>query len=385
MNELEVKDEIERFLLESYVIDEGDTPIAANGDDRAHEAKDAERLARDLFSETRKIGIDPSSLRAKRQTLGDEFIDDAGRGEVAPPIAMGPDEALQRLSRVRDVRPECSLRTFSSQELSTLISAGRVARFNIFDEDCAKRMPAEIDRLIDHELILQAKDRETPDGIPLEWITSQGAVWDSRGRESNVLTESAPLMALYEAMIAFAESYNRLVEKADVQNVPTAIAPEGIELNVNCVVGGPAAQWSGLHPHQDMLRFTDGLRALPPDSIRHTAVKARALTISVYFRRDHEQQEGKHSTGGGLTFEVPEHARRPGELNIFDFMPADHNTGAIFLPSTRHGVARMPIEPDIRYSAQAFFPDRTVWESEIKPRIDSGEIVRELQQARDKR
>lgn len=372
--------EIAAYFLREVLVEEAeedeDYPIAA--EDRPP-SDGVDELAESIFSEAEKIGIDPSGFSAEQVNVGDDIVDEeALRSEVK---IIGPDEALERLSSVEN-RPNCSLRMFSTQDLDNLVEKGRVLRLNIFEETCADTFPDEIDRLIHEGLIAEASDRLAPNGTPTEWITNQGIVWTGHYGDSAVLRESRPLSALYESMVSFAEGYNLAIEKAgekNVDNLPPKISPEGVELNVNCVLGAPAAQWRGLHLHKDMFRFTDGLQGLSEDSIRHAAIRSRALTISVYFRREDARSARLRSPGGALVFVEPTNARKPGERAIFDIVLADHNSGAIFLPSTVHGVGGMPQRAEIRYSAQAFFPELSAWENEIRPRIEAGELEEELQ------
>lgn len=77
---------------------------------------------------------------------------------------------------------------------------------------------------------------------------------------------------------------------------------------------------------------------------------------------------------------VRDGVKHPGDRGVFDVVLAKHNTGAWFFPHTVHGVARMT-PGSLRYSFQAFFPRRDVWERDIRPRIARGELARELTEA----
>ena len=153
--------------------------------------------------------------------------------------------------------------------------------------------------------------------------------------------------------------------------VHTGIAPEGVELNVNRVVGTVDAIWSGLHLHRDDTRFTNGLRALDETTIAHEAVLARALTISGYARPRDEAGVPRDDVGGALPFLLRDSAKNPGDRAVFDIVPARHNTGAFFFPWTVHGVGRM-VEGGVRYSFQAFFPRASEWRN-IRERLAKGE------------
>ena len=90
--------------------------------------------------------------------------------------------------------------------------------------------------------------------------------------------------------------------------------------------------------------------------------------------------------GGALPFMLRGSTRNAGDKAIFDVVPAHHNTGAFFFPHTTHGVGRMPaVGPQggasIRYSFQVFFPELETWTKAIEPRIASGELARELEEA----
>ncbi len=241
----------------------------------------------------------------------------------------------------------------------------------------------EVDRLIRKGLILPSPDR-TINGTVTEWVVNLGTVWGHD--ESSPMMEEAPfLRLLYHDLQTWGTGYNRHRQMMIDSGLVTAeevpeIAPEGLEMNVNRVIGVDGAQWSGLHPHRDMRRFNDALVALGTDSVRHAAIRARALTFSAYFRPLGADGKRMNDSGGALSFQLRRSVRQPGDRGIWDCVQADHNTGAWFFPHTVHGVSRM--QPGgVRYSFQVFYPARTEWETEILPRIQNGDLAKELAEA----
>ena len=253
----------------------------------------------------------------------------------------------------------------------------------VFRPGCDDAFIEEVDRLIALGLIPPSRERVVA-GEPTEWVVNLGLVW-GQGPDGAVLAQSPGLRRLYRALQAWAASWNAqrpmLIAAGliDADEAPE-IAPQGIEMNVNRVVGSDRALWSGLHLHRDMHRFTDGLRALDESSVRHAAIRARGLTVSAYFRPLDAAGRRLSDTGGALVFMVRDGARNPGDRGVFDVVLAEHNTGAWFFPHTVHGVARMA-PGSVRYSFQAFFPRRDAWERDIQPRIARGELARELAEA----
>ena len=186
----------------------------------------------------------------------------------------------------------------------------------------------------------------------------------------------------FHEMQQLAADYNRLrpllisTGWVSAEEVPV-LSTLGMELNINKVIGSLDAQWSGLHMHQDTHSFTPGLEALPEESIRHTAIRGRAFTVSGYARPLGPDGRRRNDAGGALPFLVRPKSRNPGDRAVFDIVPAFHNTGAFFFPHTTHGVGRMPATDSVRYSFQAFYPSAEVW-SELLPRISAGELREEL-------
>lgn len=275
------------------------------------------------------------------------------------------------------------LLAISGEEAATLAKQGYFSRQGLFTEDFADRFAKEIDRLIDEGLLVNPADRMV-DGQPTEWIANIGQIY---GKQSDALLEESPLLRdLYDDLVEFANSYNaaraRMIETGEVtaEEVP-ALAAEGAEMNVNLVVGSPAAQYSGLHLHQDMNRFTAALEAIRDSSVYHTAVRGRAFTFAGYARPIGENGERMNDIGGALPFILRRGMRAEGERAIFDIHEAHHNTGAFFYPHTLHGVARMPPAPQgsYRYSFQVFYPEQRVWTEEVAPRIESGELAEEVE------
>jgi hypothetical protein len=272
------------------------------------------------------------------------------------------------------------IRPISGDEPELLATQGYVGRKPLFDSHFADDLMLEVDRLIERGVIQPAPDRIV-NGQPTEWIAIMG-IMSGNGPGSEIFNESPLLWQLFQDLQAFGESFNGIREKllatgrAKPEEVP-AIASRGMEMNVNRVVGAPQARWSGLHLHRDMTRFVNSLQALGPDSVRHAAIRARALTVSGYARPVGADGNRRNDLGGALSFHLRPAARRAGDRDVFDVVAADHNTGAFFFPHTTHGVARMT-PGGIRYSFQAFFPAMVEWNA-IERRISAGELRRELE------
>lgn len=287
------------------------------------------------------------------------------------------------------VGPTTGIFRISPEEAFKLAEQGYVPRGSLFSDEFAEAFRQEVDRLIDKGLINPAKDRVL-NGEPTEWIINLGVVWGN-GPGSKIMQESPLFKQMFEELQEFGRSYNAIREqmiasgKVTAEEAP-AIAVDGAEMNINLVIGLPGHQWSGLHLHRDMLRFNDSLTALNEESIRHAAVTSRAFTFSGYSRPIAEDGTRMNDMGGALPFMLRQSTRNAGDRAIFDIVPAHHNTGAFFFPHTTHGVARMPEigptgGPSIRYSFQVFFPELEAWEKALVPRIESGELARELEDA----
>jgi hypothetical protein len=254
----------------------------------------------------------------------------------------------------------------TDMEVLTLLQRGYATRDPLFDELFANSLASEIDRLIDTGVIRPAPDRIV-NGAPTEWLINMGP---GTGRSwADTLFKASPLLKmLYTSIVQLGESYNRtrarLIEAGAVraQDIQE-LACDGVEININRVVGTPGAVWSGLHLHTDDTRFTAALKAMDPASIGHRTVLARAFTISGYARRRRSDGSPQNDLGGALPFIIrPQALNRGGDKTIIDIVPAFHNTGAFFFPKTVHGVSRM-IEGGVRYSFQAFFPSLDGWRS----------------------
>ena len=253
----------------------------------------------------------------------------------------------------------------------------------VFRPGCDDAFMNEVDRLIREGQIPASPDRVI-NSTATEWVVNLGAVWGHD--ESSPLMKKAPFLhLLYRSLRAWGNGYNRhrqlMIDSGLVsaEEIPE-IASDGLEMNVNRVIGVDGAQWSGLHPHRDMRRFNDALVALGTDSVRHAAIRARALTFSAYFRPLDKEGKRMNDTGGALAIQLRTGVRQLGDRGIWDCVLADHNTGAWFFPHTVHGVSRM--QPGgVRYSFQVFYPQRDVWETKILPRITSGELAKELAEA----
>jgi len=267
----------------------------------------------------------------------------------------------------------------SASDAAELAVRGYVPRAPLLSSELAAALPAEIDRLI-AEGIFEAPGDRIVAGQPTEWILQLGVVW---GRPPAQLTGArSPLLGrLWQALEDLGRSYNATSAAAIDAGLATAdtmpaLAPDGMELVVNRVVGTRAAAWSGLPLHTDDSRFNNALRALGEGSVRHDQVRGRVLTASGYARPLSPSGERMNDLGGALPFIVRPQARNPGDAAVFGIVPAHHNTGVIFFPRTVHGVGRMPAG-SVRYSFQAFYPSRAAW-AVIAQRIASGELEREL-------
>lgn len=131
-----------------------------------------------------------------------------------------------------------------------------------------------------------------------------------------MLSDAPTLRRLYHALQLWAESWNTrrpaLIAAGliDAREAPE-IAPEGVEMNVNRVVGTDRAVWSGLHLHRDMHRFTDGLRALDETSgaaRRHSRPGAdgeRLFPASQWGREAPERYRGSAGVHGARWGEAP--------------------------------------------------------------------------------
>lgn len=257
------------------------------------------------------------------------------------------------------------MREMTDEEFLALTQRGYTTRAPLFDELFADGFATEIDRLIDAGVISPATDRLV-NGVPTEWIVNVGP---GTGRiQAETVFKASPLLEmLYTSIKQFGESYNRararLIEAGQVRAEDfQELACDGVEMNVNRVVGAPGAVWSGLHLHTDDTRFIPALKALDPASIGHRLVLARAFTISGYARRRHSDGSPQNDLGGALPFIIRPQALNHSGKTVVDIVPAYHNTGAFFFPKTVHGVSRM-IEGGVRYSFQAFFPRVDGWRS----------------------
>ncbi len=278
------------------------------------------------------------------------------------------------------MRPGCpGMAGLSEPMMRTLAAQGYAPMAPVFGAGCDDAFIEEVARLIAAGRIPASPDRIV-DGEITEWVVNLGTVWGKPlGGE---WLASAPLLrALMKSLVTWADDYNALRPLLLAQGVrpeeAPEIAPEGLELNVNKVVGTRRAVWSGLHPHRDMRRFNDALVALDEQSVRHAAIRARALTFSAYFRPLDAEGRRREDAGGALSFQLRAGMRQPGDRAIWDCVLAQHNVGTVFFPHTVHGVARM-VPDSVRYSFQVFFPGREAWEGEIQPRIASGELADEL-------
>jgi len=296
---------------------------------------------------------------------------------ITPKSSSG--QVVARNSQRKEMQ-KSHVRPISGDEPELLAAQGYVGRNPLFESDFADDLMSEVDRLIEKGVIKPAPDRIV-NGQPTEWIAIMG-IMSGNGPGSEIFQESPLLWQLFQDMQAFGESFNAVREKllatgkVKPEEVPE-IATRGIEMNVNRVVGAPQARWSGLHLHRDMTRFIDSLLAMPPQSVRHAAIRARALTVSGYARPVGLDGNRRNDLGGALTFHVRSGAKHAGDRDVFDVVAANHNTGAFFFPQTTHGVARMT-PGGIRYSFQAFFPAMAAWKV-IERRIAAGELRRELE------
>ncbi len=237
-------------------------------------------------------------------------------------------------------------------------------------------LPGEIERLIEKGWMRPPADRIV-NGRPTEHLVTLGVV-HGNPLGAPIFQASAPLAALFRAMQTFGHAFNANRRKLIASGLVSPeeapeIAVEGLDMNHNRVVEG----WTGLHPHEDQLRFTAGAMRLPKTSIRHQLQQARVVTVSGYSRPLTATGARLHDLGGALTFHVRKNVRGPEDKAIHDVVSAVHGTGAVFFAHTMHGVARMTAPGSVRYSFQAFFPARAVWD-EVVPRIDRGELMAEL-------
>jgi hypothetical protein len=263
-----------------------------------------------------------------------------------------------------------NLKGLTPAEARDLALRGYVPRSALFNDEFANAFAEEIDSLIAQAVIRPSADRMVK-GVPTEWIANLGIV-ARRGPEAEIFKISPLLADLYAALQEFGESFSQLravmIETGCIgEDEVQELAVEGMELNVNRVIGAREAVWTGLHLHTDDARFSPALRALDISTIAHDAVRARAFTVSGYARRRGENGAPLNDMGGALPFFVRSGARNPGDQAVFDIIPADHNAGAFFFPKTVHGVSRM-VEGGVRYSFQAFFPSARAWRK-IKARI----------------
>ncbi len=264
-----------------------------------------------------------------------------------------------------------NLQDLTFAEARDLVKRGYVPRGVLFDEEFADAFVHEIDRLIDKGTIPPSSDRFVG-CMATEWIVTLGLVAGLSLDDAEIFKTSPLLAELFRTLQNFGESFNRLrvtmLEAGAIrENQILELGVEGMELNVNRVMGVPEAVWSGHHLHTDDARFNAALRAIDPTAIAHDAVRGRAFTISGYARRRGEDGAPMNDIGGALPFVVREGARNPGDQAVFDIVPAHHNTGAFFFPQTVHGVSRM-VEGGVRYSFQAFYPSAAAWRK-IKRRM----------------
>lgn len=290
-----------------------------------------------------------------------------------------PSSPPSSLSAGAGSLPEAGLQPLSVRDAAELAVRGYVLRAPLLSPELAAALPAEIDRLIAEGAFDAPPDRIVA-GQPTEWILQLGAAW---GRRPEPITGArSPLIGrLWTALQDLGRSYNAARSGLIAAGVATAasvppVAPDGMELVVNRVVGTRAAAWSGLPLHTDDSRFNAALRALHEGSVRHDQVRGRALTVSGYARALAPSGERMNDLGGALPFVVRPEARNPGDAAVFDIVPAHHNTGVVFFPRTIHGVGRMPAG-SVRYSFQAFYPSHAAWQA-IAQRIAAGELEHEL-------
>lgn len=276
---------------------------------------------------------------------------------------------------------ETGILAISPEEAVMLAKQGYVPRTNMFSDEFIDDFAKEIDRLIDEGLVATPEERMV-EGQPTEWIGNIGTIY---GKQSDEILAASPLFRkLHQELIEFGKSYNAVREEMIASGYATAeevpeIAAEAGEMNFNLVIGLPGHQFSGLRLHQDMTRFTAGLEAIRESSVYHTAVRARAFTMSGYARPIGPDGQRMNDIGGALPFITRKGAWQDGERGVLDIVPAYHNTGAFFFPHTTHAVARMPPTGSFRYSFQVFFPEKNAWEQEILPRIEEGELQREVE------
>lgn len=237
------------------------------------------------------------------------------------------------------------------------------------------RLPDEVERLIAGGWFRAPSDRIVEGRITEHLITLGVVHGNTPG--SPIFGESKVVADLFGALRDFGHTFNanraKLINSGlvDPEEAPE-VAVEGMDMNLNRVVTG----WTGLHPHQDQLRFTASAMRLPEASIRHTLQRARVVTVSGYARPVIAGTR-LNDLGGALTFYVRRNVRGPEDKAIHDVVAASHGTGAVFFAATMHGVARMTVPGSVRYSFQAFFPARTAWEA-VAPRIVAGELEEEL-------
>lgn len=240
---------------------------------------------------------------------------------------------ISRAARQRTI--PASMVDMTDAEMASLMKRGYATRAPMFDEAFADGLAVEIDRLIEAGVVRPAPDRIV-NGVPTEWFANTGPGASHSNGESPFQT-SPVLAMLYASIVRFGESFNRvraqLIEAGAIRagDVPE-LACEGVELNVNRVVGIPDAVWSGLHLHTDDTRFTPGLRALDTASLAHRAVRARVFTISGYARRRAADGSPQNDLGGALPFIIKAQGAGDANATSVDIVPAHHNTGAFFFP-----------------------------------------------------
>jgi len=260
----------------------------------------------------------------------------------------------------------CGLHPIGLTEALNLARTGYTLRDPLFDATFADRLIEEIDRLIELGIIPAVPDRMVRQH-PTEWVSVLGIV--SGNHLDGPLWKASPLVRrLFEDLQNLGRSYNSVRETMIAGGCVTEaeappIAVDGMEMNLSRVIGSQDARWSGHALHQDTHRFNPGMQALPQGSVQHNSIRARAFTVSGYARPLGSDGERRNDWGGGLPFLVRPSARNMADKSVFDIVPANHNTGALFFPHTTHGVSRMPATNSVRYSFQAFYPASEAWKT----------------------